>query len=306
MAAHCIRDRSTVTAKAIFSLKAQCRWAMTSTPVQNRLSDFSSLLEFLRVHPYDDRRTFDAHISMLWKDCNEEEAISRLKRLVNCVVLRRLKTTIQLPDRRDVTRFVDFTEEERNYYEEASAPVKQMLEAALMQQDASSFAFLNAFQRINKLRMICNLGLSASLTTSRVTPSSSPAGSCNNSTAQAYFESLLSVSQATCSICSISLDDFNAQEANESLPVPGQSQPRLFGCLKLVCSPCFTRLQCNTDTRETRGCGHFPQCPSEPVFSTSSSAPSTPLPSPRDLSQRTSSKVTALVEDIQANIREKR
>lgn len=90
---------------------------MTGTPVQNRLSDFASLLKFLRVHPYDHQRTFEAHISNLWKDGNDEEAINRLKRLVNCIVLRRLKTTIELPVRRDATRFAEFTTEERHYYE---------------------------------------------------------------------------------------------------------------------------------------------------------------------------------------------
>lgn len=86
---------------------------MTGKPVQNRLSDFASLLKFVRVHPYDHQGTFDAHISNLWKDGHEEKALDRLKKLVSCIVLRRLQTTIELPARQDITRFVDFTAEEK-------------------------------------------------------------------------------------------------------------------------------------------------------------------------------------------------
>lgn len=278
---------------------------MTGTPVQNRLSDFASLLKFLRVHPYDHQRTFEAHISNLWKDGNDEEAINRLKRLVNCIVLRRLKTTIELPVRRDATRFAEFTTEERHYYEEASNPVKQLLENALWCEDTSPSIFLNAFQRINKLRMICNLGLSTPIASSRFTPPSSSAETWSGSTAQAYFESLLSVGQAACSVCSVSLDDSSASEANESLFVPGPSLPRLSKCLKLFCSTCFIRLQDEATSAKGSGCGHYPPCPAELVLATSS-APSTPLPSLQGPSFQVSSKIKLLVEDIKAHSDEKR
>jgi len=49
--AHNIRDRKTRTCKAACALNAQRRWAVTGTPLQNRVSDIFSLLQFIQLHP---------------------------------------------------------------------------------------------------------------------------------------------------------------------------------------------------------------------------------------------------------------
>lgn len=50
--AHCIKSRTTMTAKACFALKVDYRWCLTGTPLQNRIGEFFSLLRFLRLAPY--------------------------------------------------------------------------------------------------------------------------------------------------------------------------------------------------------------------------------------------------------------
>ena len=51
--AHQIKDRSTKTAKSCFQIKAARRWAVTGTPVQNKLDEIQSLLMFIKADPYD-------------------------------------------------------------------------------------------------------------------------------------------------------------------------------------------------------------------------------------------------------------
>lgn len=50
--AHCIKTRTTMTAKACFALNATYRWCLTGTPLQNRIGEFFSLIRFLNVAPF--------------------------------------------------------------------------------------------------------------------------------------------------------------------------------------------------------------------------------------------------------------
>ncbi|KAL1894733.1 DNA repair protein rad16 [Sporothrix stenoceras] len=59
--AHCIKTRSTMTAKACFALEADYRWCLSGTPLQNRIGEFFSLLRFLQIEPFS---------NYLCRDCN--------------------------------------------------------------------------------------------------------------------------------------------------------------------------------------------------------------------------------------------
>ncbi|PHH61790.1 hypothetical protein CDD81_7954 [Ophiocordyceps australis] len=50
--AHCIKTRTTMTAKACFALKTDYRWCLTGTPLQNRIGEFFSLVRFLNMTPF--------------------------------------------------------------------------------------------------------------------------------------------------------------------------------------------------------------------------------------------------------------
>ena len=50
--AHVIRNPRTQAAQACFSLVSAARWALTGTPVQNKLDDLFALLKFLGVAPF--------------------------------------------------------------------------------------------------------------------------------------------------------------------------------------------------------------------------------------------------------------
>ncbi|KAI1863735.1 uncharacterized protein JN550_009435 [Neoarthrinium moseri] len=50
--AHCIKTRTTMTAKACFALNVDYRWCLTGTPLQNRIGEFFSLIRFLNMDPF--------------------------------------------------------------------------------------------------------------------------------------------------------------------------------------------------------------------------------------------------------------
>lgn len=50
--AHCIKDRSCSTARAVFALKSDIKWSLSGTPLQNRVGELYSLIRFLGVSPF--------------------------------------------------------------------------------------------------------------------------------------------------------------------------------------------------------------------------------------------------------------
>lgn len=53
--AHIIKNPNAGMSKAAFSLKAERRWAVTGTPIQNGAKDLCSLMMFLKLQPLDDK-----------------------------------------------------------------------------------------------------------------------------------------------------------------------------------------------------------------------------------------------------------
>ncbi|XP_042422909.1 DNA repair protein RAD16-like [Zingiber officinale] len=50
--AHFIKDRHCNTAKAVFALESFYKWALSGTPLQNRVGELYSLVRFLQIWPY--------------------------------------------------------------------------------------------------------------------------------------------------------------------------------------------------------------------------------------------------------------
>ncbi|KDO54693.1 hypothetical protein CISIN_1g0027442mg, partial [Citrus sinensis] len=50
--AHFIKDRRSNTAKAVLALESSYKWALSGTPLQNRVGELYSLVRFLQITPY--------------------------------------------------------------------------------------------------------------------------------------------------------------------------------------------------------------------------------------------------------------
>ncbi|KAK6221398.1 hypothetical protein LQW54_001499 [Pestalotiopsis sp. IQ-011] len=217
-------------AQAICALHSQARWAVTGTPVQNRLGDLASLLKFIRAHPYTEPKHFDADISQLWKSGKDEEAVKRLKRLASCMLLRRAKTTIELPPRTDLECPVHFDSEEKEAYsrlhQQAIVKIDEVLQST--HGASKSNTFVNVLQQIEALRLFCSLGLRYHTRHEANDTSNNQDGNWNK-VAQSVFNTQRQMGSVTCLQCASNLDLTESlfEDGNQS-----RQEARFFKCLK--------------------------------------------------------------------------
>ncbi|KAL0475569.1 SNF2 family N-terminal domain-containing protein [Neurospora intermedia] len=249
--AHIIRNHNSQMAHAICSLDGDSRWAVTGTPIQNKLSDLATLLKFLRIYPYSDKRCFDADITNLWKNGQANDALKRLKRLANCLILRRPRTTIQLPERRDLQCPVEFCPAERELYQDIRTRTIERLDEFLYADNADA--------QIEGMRMVCNLGLYYRSRHDFAAQDPSADTAWNSSIAQRALNLQLEMGSVRCKDCKASLDAAFSL-LGKTPEAQGLQQALLSQCMKFVCQECVFR----------RGgappiCDHTSVCPFAPV-----------------------------------------
>ncbi|KAK5656662.1 hypothetical protein OQA88_4642 [Cercophora sp. LCS_1] len=256
--AHVIRNVHSQMSKSVCALLATARWAVTGTPIQNRVGDLAALLKFIRAYPYDDTRQFDTEIGKLWKTGEVEEAAHKLKLLSASLILRRPKTVVELPPRVDLKCSIDFTASERKLYETLKNTTIAQIEEVYGDGDkkTATSSYINVIQRINAMRMMCNLGLHYD---SRREISSVNASGTTSwmEQAQHTFDFEREMDRVFCVNCHAKCDLSSAIVNSET-----QFKPLFAECLRYFCSDCvqgFNRRQ------KTVTCGHSPPDPVAPV-----------------------------------------
>jgi SWI/SNF-related matrix-associated actin-dependent regulator of chromatin subfamily A3 len=295
LTAHFIRNGNSRMARAVCALEARSRWAVTGTPIQNRLGDLASLLKFIRVHPYTDPKRFESDISRLWKSGEDEEAVKRLKRLSACILLRRGKGAINLPLRQDLVYKTQFSPEERAVYERIRQQTIAKIDEALGNDSNStrSGVYVNVLQQIESMRLFSNLGLFYESRHEKP-PRSSDIDEWSK-VAQSTFNSERDISVITCLQCSSTLG-LTETLLDDTYLVAGAAQ--YTSCLKFVCSDCIDKL---SQTGQSVSCGHVPPCQSAPVSTSGiqlEEVDSLHTPQLRISPIALPSKIKTLIEDI--------
>ncbi|KAF4535889.1 Transcription termination factor 2 [Lasiodiplodia theobromae] len=156
--AHMIRSAATKQSVGTCALLAQRRWAVTGTPVQNRLDDLGALIKFLRIKPFDDKGGFAQYILTPFKNA-DPEILPKLRILVDSITLRRLKDRIDLPPRQDQLVRLNFTLEERKLYDFFARDTAARMASITAGRDKLAKNQMGHILRaIGRLRMICAHG----------------------------------------------------------------------------------------------------------------------------------------------------
>jgi len=118
-----IKNASSATARAARGLRGSHRFALTGTPVENRLAELWSILEFANPGLLGPLETFRRSYALPIERYGNEQAAERLKRIVSPFILRRLKsdpTIIQdLPPKNEMKVVCTLTREQATLYKAA-------------------------------------------------------------------------------------------------------------------------------------------------------------------------------------------
>jgi SNF2 family DNA or RNA helicase len=150
-----IKNESAKQTKAIRSLNARHKIALTGTPVENRLSELWSIMEFLNPNYLGSGKDFSTKFATPIEKYHDKHRAETLKRLIQPFVLRRLKTdkTIiqDLPDKMEMNVFCNLTQEQASLYE---GTVKEMMEQIENSEGIQRKGLV--LSTILRLKQICN------------------------------------------------------------------------------------------------------------------------------------------------------
>ena len=151
--AQVIKNAKTQGAKAVKEISANARFALTGTPVENRLSELWSIFDFLMPGFLYSYRKFRERYELPIVKNQDPEALTALRRMTGPFVLRRLK--------KDVLRELP-TKEERIVYSAASGRQQKLytasalkLKEALAGGAGSGNGKLEVLSQLMRLRQIC-------------------------------------------------------------------------------------------------------------------------------------------------------
>jgi hypothetical protein len=153
--AQAIKNAATKQATAIRSLPAGARIAVTGTPVENRLADLWSILEFANPGLLGSAASFKKRYAEPIERHGDDDAAERLRRFTGPFVLRRVKTDksiiADLPDKFEMDVLCNLTAEQAGLYQ---AVVDDMLERIESTAGIERRGLVLA--TMTKLKQICN------------------------------------------------------------------------------------------------------------------------------------------------------
>jgi hypothetical protein len=151
-----IKNPQAKQTQAIRKLPAANRIAMTGTPVENRLSELWSIMQFLNPGFLGSQAGFRQRFALPIERYQDRASTERLKGLVGPFILRRLKTDsaiIQdLPDKLEMKVYCNLSAEQATLYE---AVVKESLERITSAEEGIERRGM-VLGSLTRLKQVCN------------------------------------------------------------------------------------------------------------------------------------------------------
>lgn len=150
-----IKNHNTQAAGAVKKILSGCRFALTGTPVENRLSELWSIFDYLMPGFLYSYQRFRNEIEIPVVQEQREDVTRRLRKMIRPFVLRRLKQEVlkELPEKLEENIFAKLSGEQQKLYDAHVKRMKLMLDS---QTDAEfKNAKIQILAELTRLRQLC-------------------------------------------------------------------------------------------------------------------------------------------------------
>ena len=151
-----IKNHSTQNARAVKRIYSRHRFALTGTPVENRLSELWSIFDFLMPDYFGSYNKFKENYEAPILQEKDERAAEALRRQVSPFVLRRLKQKVlsELPDKVESVVCVPMEGEQKKLYLANLAQARQEV-GKRISEGGFQTGKLQILALLTKLRQLC-------------------------------------------------------------------------------------------------------------------------------------------------------
>lgn len=150
-----IKNPTAKQTQAVLQLNAHNHIALTGTPVENRLSELWSIMEFLNPGYLEQYELFRRRYIIPVERYNDEDQVAELRKLVQPFLLRRLKSDpaiiADLPEKNEMIVYCSLTQEQADLYEKVVSDTLNALDNSEGIQRRGIVLGL-----LTKLKQICN------------------------------------------------------------------------------------------------------------------------------------------------------
>lgn len=147
-----IKNAGAAAAKSVKTLKAAHRFALTGTPIENRLSEMWSIFDFLMPGFLYGRKEFEKKWEVPITKSHDADASNQLRKMTSPFILRRKKEEVlkDLPAKLEEVRYVQIEGEQQKLYDAQVLRLKNALgEWEIPGQK------MRVFAELTRIRQIC-------------------------------------------------------------------------------------------------------------------------------------------------------
>jgi SNF2 family DNA or RNA helicase len=150
-----IKNPAAKQTQAVRALKSNFRFALTGTPVENRLMELWSIMQFLNPGYLGTRESFRREFAIPVERFHDPEITNQLKELVSPFILRRVKTDPNviddLPEKIEVKAYCNLTEEQASLYQNH---INEVMDRIQTSEGIERHGLV--LSMLTKLKQICN------------------------------------------------------------------------------------------------------------------------------------------------------